>query len=227
MKSKITSLIATSGLIATLLATLPTYAYAQGVGLGFGRGLGLGREDRPATQNASVIGKKAVIAQATITNISGTTLTITKNGITYPVDASTAKLRARFWGQLTIANIQVNDTVSVWGTWTDSAKTSIKAVLIRDLSIQRRRATFFGTISSANGSSSLILNTVRRGVQTVNYVSGPIVDRTEKPITFASLTVGNRIRVRGLWDMKTNTILVDTTQVKNAQIKDFSIPPRP
>lgn len=224
MNYKIKKLLAALGIFFGL-AFWPATVSAEGHGLGLGQKFGPFGSS-PLPKSTSFIGRRAVLADATVTGISGSTLTVSKNGTSYSIDASSAKFRGKFWGALVFADIQVNDHISVWGTWTDDAKTSIKAALIRDLSIQRRHATFFGTILTVV-SNTLTLSTAKRGTQTVSYTSGPIVTRDQKPIGFSDLKVGDRIRVRGLWDTVANTIWIDTSKVKNSQIKDFSLPPRP
>ena len=178
------------------------------------------------TEAANLIGRFARIVDGSVSSISGSTLTVTKDGASYTVDASSAKIRARFWGSLGLSDIVVNDQVSVWGTWTDNNKTSLKARLIRDLSIQRRHATFFGHVTAISGNT-ISVNTLRRGAQTVTYISGPVVDRRQQTIALSAVSVGNLLRVRGIWDMKANTVTVDTSMMRNAQIKDFTLPPRP
>lgn len=186
---------------------------------------------RPGTPSASSLirsqFRKAMrLLAAVVQGKSSSTLTVKKDGKEYSVDTSSAKINARFWGQLTLDDIQVNDKVNIWGTWTDETMTSIKARLIRDLSIQRRHATFFGTVKSI-GSNSLVLDTAKRGSQNVSYVSGPIVNRKQEPVSFSAIRVGDKIRVRGLWDSASSAIAVDTSKDRVSQVKDFTLPLRP
>lgn len=167
------------------------------------------------------VGKRAWIDNGQVTVVSGSTLTITKEGITYTVntDASTT-FRRRFGGKSQLSEIKVGDTVNVLGKWQNEEKTQILATHIRDLSIQKRHATFFGTVKSKT-DTTLVLTTVTRGEQTVTITaSTKLVNRKMEEITIADIQIGNRVRVKGIWDLTTKTV-TETTQ-----IKDFSIPPQ-
>lgn len=217
--NRIIKIAASAAMVVTLLGQSPVVSFAQ---RGHARGdTGVGSGS--ASPAVRVIGRRAVLIDAIVTGVSGSTLTVTKNSVTYSVDATAARLRARFWGNLALSDVQVNDHLNIWGTWVDQAKTSIKARLIRDLSDQRRGATFLGKITQV-GSNTLVLETIKRGNQTVDYVSGPIVNRRQQTIAFSALSVGDRVRVRGLWNRTNTNILIDTSQRKNSQIKDFSLP---
>lgn len=174
-----------------------------------------------ATRGAKPFNKHAVVRGATLVSKNGTTLTISKDSKTLTVltDAQTL-LRRRFWGKATLEEMQINDELNVVGTWTDQTKTSIKARLVRDLSIQKRNGVFFGTVSSLS-SSGWVMQTVNRGNQTVTVSTlTKFINRKEQTISQADIVVGHRVRVKGLWDNKNKTI----TEV--VQVKDFSLPPR-
>lgn len=207
------------GVMAVLV--VPATSFAQGPR----RGLGDNDHRSPSPLVQNFIGKRGVLINVVVTGLNGTTINAMKDGKAYTIDASSARIRARFWGTLTLADIQVNDHLNVWGSWVDQARTSIKARLIRDLSDQRRAGTFFGTIAQV-GSNTFVLKTFKRGDQNVSYVSGQIVDRRNKVIPFSDLKVGDRVRVRGLWDRTNTNITVDTSKRRNSQVKDFSIPAR-
>lgn len=159
---------------------------------------------------------------ATVTGISGSTITVTDNGKIYTVltDSSTI-FRRHFWGKSSLSEIKMNDKVNVWGKYTDSTKTSIQAHMIRDLSIMKRFGVFFGTINTVNGST-ITLNTLNRGAQTVSYDSNTkCVQRNMQPMNCTDIQAGQKIRVRGMWDAVNKTI----SEV--SQIKNFSVPIHP
>lgn len=165
---------------------------------------------------------RAAIINGTLSGKNGTTLTVTKDGKTYTVltDDKT-QLRRRFWGKATLDEMQTGDTVNVHGKWTDDAKTTIQATLVRDLSIQKRFGVFFGTVTSLT-SNGWVMQTIKRGSQTVTVSpSTRFVNRRGEVINQSDIAVGHRVRVRGLWDSKANTIGEVT------HVKDFSLPPRP
>jgi hypothetical protein len=168
------------------------------------------------------IGKRSWIEKGTVTAISGSTLTVTKEGITYTVstDANTI-FRRRFGGKGQLSEITANDTVNVLGKWQDEEKTQILTTHIRDLSIQKRHATFFGTVKT-KGDTTLVLTTTTRGEQTVIITtSTKLVNRKMEEITMSDIQIGNRVRVKGIWD------LTSKTMSEVSQIKDFSIPLKP
>lgn len=165
---------------------------------------------------------RAAILNGTILTKSGTTLTVTKDGKTYSVqtDAKT-QLRRRFWGKSTLDEMQVGDSVNIHGKWTDDSQTVVQAVLIRDLSVQKRFGTFFGTVTSVT-PTGWVIDTIRRGSQTVTVSSSTkFVNRSGATISQSDILAGQKIRVKGLWNNKTNIISEVT------HIKDFSLPPVP
>lgn len=167
----------------------------------------------------SIKNKSAKIIDGKAASISGTTLSVTKDGKTYAVDTdSSTKFIRHFWGKSSISDISVGDNLNVWGTWTDASDTTIKARLIRDLSIMKRFGTFFGSITSV-ASDHFTIQTLQRGSQDVYFTnSTKFVNRKEETIVSGDIKSGDRIRVKGLWDKNLNKI-TDVTQ-----IKDFSLP---
>jgi len=131
------------------------------------------------------------------------------------------QLRRRFWGKSTLSEFAVGDEVNVIGRFTDEAKSTIEAVLIRNLSIQRRWGVFFGEVLSKE-ESVLTIKTVNRGELKV-YVTNltKVVNRRGEAITLSDIQVGHRIRVKGVWDK-------DLKEIRGSEeIKDFSLPPLP
>lgn len=164
-------------------------------------------------------GKRGWIEKATVTQVSASSITITKEGVTYTVNTDENTLyRRRFGAQSSIGEIAVNNVVNVLGTWQNDEKTQIMAKHIRNISIQQRYAVFFGTVKSKT-DSKIVLSTVNRGEQTVYLIdSTKLVNRVMEEITTEDIEVGHKIRVKGTWDSSNKTI-AETTQ-----IKDFSIP---
>ena len=106
------------------------------------------------------------------------------------------------------------------GKWTSSADTEVTAVTVRDVSIQKRNGTFFGTITSLT-SGGFVVNTIHRDSETVTLSSSTtIVGRGGATLSQSSIQVGDKIRVTGMWDSNLKTI----TEV--SKVKDFSQPPK-
>ena len=170
----------------------------------------------------TILGGRAAIGSAILNAKSATTLTVTKDGKTYTVTIDDkTKLRRRFWGKATFDEMQVGDTVNVIGKWTDEAHTTIQARLVRDTSIQKRNGVFIGSVQSLNGSG-WVMQTIARGSQTVMVSNATkLANRKGQTIAQGDVTVGHRVRVKGLWDRNANTISEVT------HVKDFSLPPLP
>ncbi len=173
-------------------------------------------------QKKDLKGKGIKIIDGTVTAKTSTSLTVTKDGKTFTVNVdSKSKFRRHFWGKSAHDEISVGDHVNVWGRFTDDAQTTILAMMIRDLSIQKRKGAFLGTVSSKQ-TDSFVMHTVNRGDQTVMVGSNTkFIKRNGEAMTFADLQVNDRVRVKGLWDKTLNKI----TDV--AEVKDFSLPPKP
>lgn len=143
-------------------------------------------------------------------DLSGKTITVNLN--------PTAKIVRKFGGISSLAEYQINDEIQVAGKWSDDTKTSLNANLLRNKSIQKRYGTFFGTLKSL-GENTFVFESVKRGDQTVTITSSTkIVNRKMQTLAFSDLKAGQRIRVKGLWNNKNNTI-TDVSQIKN-----FSLP---
>jgi len=168
------------------------------------------------------VGKRGWIEKGEVTAISGSTLIVTRESITYTVNTDDkTNFRRRFGGKSTLSEILEGDTVNVLGKWQNEDKTQILATHVRDLSIQKRHATFFGTVKTKT-DTALVLTTVNRGGQTVTIsTSTKLVNRKMEEIKMTDIQIGHRIRVKGIWDL-TKKVVSEVTQ-----IKDFSIPIQP
>jgi hypothetical protein len=163
--------------------------------------------------------KRAELKNVKVTAKDATSITVDNAGVGVKVTVqSNTHFRRRFWGKSSIAEISVGDSVDIVGRWTSEAKTEIKAVLIRDLSIQKRFGVFFGTVKTMT-DTGFILTTIQRGEETVTLDSAKLINRKGQSITASDIQVGHKIRVRGLWDSANFTI----TEV--TEVKDFSLPP--
>lgn len=141
----------------------------------------------------------------TVGAVSANTLTVDGKVITV---SSLTKFVRRFGGSSSLAEVSVGDKVSVVGN----------AKVIRNWSVQKRKGAFVGTIQAMT-ATGFTLQSLNRGLQTVTVSAlTKYVDRKEQVINFSNLAAGQKIRAKGLWDSKLNTI----TEV--SQIKDYSLP---
>lgn len=140
------------------------------------------------------------------------------DGKTYQINISTTtKLIRGFGGKSSLTEFSIGDKIMVFGKFTDSTKTAIDANTIRDLSIQKRWGAFFGKVTTIN-SDNFIMTTIERGTQTIYFGTAKFVNRKEASIVYGDVKVGNRVRVKGVWDKTLNKINEVT------QVKDFSLP---
>ncbi len=197
---------------------------------GLGRGIAEDRAEnagsRPGLLRNFLNNGRAAIGSCTITAVNGTalggTINCTQDSKSYTVNTTAqTQLRRRFWGKASWPEFLVGDVINVIGQWTDTIKTTVNARLIRDTSIQKRFGVFIGTVTSLNGNG-WVMTTINRGSQTVTVSSSTkFVNRQGQAIVQSQIKVGDRVRVRGLWDNKANTI----TEVTN--VKDYNLPPKP
>jgi len=164
-------------------------------------------------------GTRAGIRQGKIVAIDGEALTVVEGSMTYTVlTDSLTKFRRKFFGDSSLSEVSVNDLVSVVGKWQNEEKTQIRAMIFRNISVQKRYGVFFGVVTSMS-DNGFIIESAQRGDQTVSVVNTTtIVDRVMAKISLSNVEVGHRVRVKGTWDSVNSTI----TDV--IQVKDFSIP---
>jgi hypothetical protein len=164
------------------------------------------------------------MANGKVTVKDGTTITITKDTKTYSIQTDDkTQFRRLFWGKSSFDEIQVGDTIQVFGKWTDEAKTIILARSIRDVSIQKRFGVFFGVVQSLT-SNGWVMTTIstKRDNQTVTInTSTKLTNRKGETISQADIVVGHRVRVKGMWDRANNTVTEVTI------VRDFSLPTLP
>ena len=173
----------------------------------------------------SLFKSRVAFGSGKLTAINGTTLTVEKDGKTYSVLTGTFEkcsthLRRRFWGTSTLTEFTVGDTVNVAGKFTDESKTTIEACVVRDVSIQKRFGVFVGEVTSLT-SSGWVMTTVseKRANQTVTVTTTTkYTNRKNETITQSNIKVGDRVRVKGMWNRVINTV----TEVSN--VKNYSLP---
>jgi len=160
---------------------------------------------------------RRVLTKALVTVIDGYNITATKNSEIYTIDATNAKLHRRYNARAAFSEILAGDTIIVWGT-TDG--TNITARKIQDLSIQKWKATFNGSITAIDReNNNFTLQTNSRGLQAVNvydYTKFKYRNRTAK--TFADLKIGDRIVAKGIWNRAHNLVYNTTwVNIKSSQ----------
>lgn len=162
--------------------------------------------------------RRGELKNVKVTAKDATSITVDNEGVSIKATVSTnTHFRRKFWGKSSLAEISVGDSVDIIGKWSNEGKTEIKALVIRNLSIQKRFGVFFGTVKSIN-DTGFVMTTIQRGDETVILDSAKIIDRKGGTLLMADIQIGHKVRVKGLWDSVKFTI----TEV--AQVKDFSLP---
>lgn len=159
-----------------------------------------------------------LLTHSTINSISGSTLSVSLNNISYTVNTTnTTAFFRRFFAPSFLAQFSVGDIVNVRGAWTDPSHTAINADFIRDTSIQERHDSFVGTVTGLN-NSGFTLRSFSRGTLTVIVPStARLVDRNGSTIFFSSIAVNDSVNLDGLWD-RTHTSITATF------VRDNSLP---
>jgi hypothetical protein len=164
------------------------------------------------------INKRGELVNVKVTAKGATSITVDNDGTSVKVNVtSNTHFRRKSWGKSSLVEISVGDGVTVIGRWANEAKTEVNAVLIRNLSIQKRSGVFFGTVKTIT-DTGFVMTTIQRGEETVKIDSTKLINRVGETITKADIEIGHKVRVRGLWDSVGFTI----TEV--TEIKDFAIP---
>ncbi|MGB9883009.1 MAG: hypothetical protein ACPLRN_00630 [Microgenomates group bacterium] len=174
------------------------------------------REKLQALKPARLTGK--------ITEIGSNFIKVDSEGKVYQVNITEkTQLRRHFWGKSNLSEFSVGDEVNVIGRYTDETKTTIEAILIRNNSIQKRWGVFFGEVVAKN-ADNFVIKTINHGQLTVYFNNAKFVGNDEKPLTYADLQVGERVRVKGVWD-KTLSKITEVDQVKVYHLRKLTVTP--
>src|SRR3989344_4198559 len=148
-----------------------------------------------------------------ITVIGSNNFSLTGEDGIFQVDITDkTQILRKFGGKSSLSEYSVGDEVVVFGKFTDDTKLTIDAKTIKNNSIQKRWGAFFGKVTSHN-SDNFIMETLERGSQTVYFGGAKFVNRKEISISYSDIKVGDRVRVKGVWDKTLNKIN-EVNQVK-------------
>jgi len=116
------------------------------------------------------------------------------------------RLIRRWGGKSNLGEFAVGDEVNVIGKWSNEQKTTIEAILIRNLSIEKRFGAFFGKVTEKQ-ENYFVMATINRGNQKVYFTNTTkFLDHKKNPINYSDLKIGDRVRVKGVWDRSLNEI---------------------
>lgn len=163
---------------------------------------------------------KVLVRGAKVTAVSGSVISaattwgsLTLNW-TVNTDASTEIVRKQ-GGRAAITEVSVGDYVSFQGMLVTTASTpTVQARIVKNWSIQKAKASFFGTIESFGVvSGTFMLKTEERGVIQVTTSATTKVQKGESAGTLGDLAVGIKVQVKGLMNSATNTFEAETIRV--------------
>lgn len=129
-----------------------------------------------------------------------------KNGTTFTVNVASAKLLSVFGNTIALSDIKVGDNASVKGT-VDGSQVSAVAVVITPANTHRAKAS--GTVTAASGNTITIQSQhdgVIFPVTVKTNASTTVVSGSSTISTLASITVGAKVTVKGLWDELLNVL---------------------
>lgn len=158
-------------------------------------------------------GNRWLLNKAVVKSIDTTakTITVTRNSTDYVVDYSGARLIRKYNATANVSEILVGDYVKVFGKITG---TNVVAKKVKDLSIQRFNGKFNGTIKSIDTiNQTFVLQTNRRGDQTVEVLATTKIRYKGAVKSFSDLAVGNWVIIKGTWN-STHKLAYNVTSVK-------------
>ena len=118
----------------------------------------------------------------------------------------------KFGGKSSLSEYSVGDEVVVFGKFTDDTKLIIDAKTVKNNSIQKRFGAFFGKVTVKN-TDNFVMETAERGIQTVYFGTTKFINIKEINISYGDIKIGDRVRVKGVWDKTLNEIR-EVSQIK-------------
>ena len=118
----------------------------------------------------------------------------------------------KFGGKSSLSEYSVGDEVVVFGKFTDDTKLIIDAKTVKNNSIQKRFGAFFGKVTVKN-TDNFVMETAERGIQTVYFGTTKFINIKEINISYGDIKIGDRVRIKGVWDKTLNEIR-EVSQIK-------------
>jgi hypothetical protein len=147
------------------------------------------------------------------TDSSDMTIKAVKNGSTYTIDATNAKMKKSKSGSKTMkfSQIEDGDVINIKGS---VKKHAVTATEVRDLSITKT-ATIYGVVYEINVATQTVkIKTLSRGKITVAIVKSTKMTYDGKKRTFKDIREKDKVLVTGTWNESKKTI---------AKTKNFDI----
>ena len=150
----------------------------------------------------------------TVTAVSATGFTLTEaDGSSFTVNTASAKITEAFMGSITLGNVMVNDKASVEGSVNGSVVNADRVVITAP---NTHKALGKGTVTSV-GTNSFTVQQNNHGIVssfTVDTNASTTVVNKNGTTTMASILVGSKVLVKGLWDEILNVLKAITVRIK-------------
>lgn len=129
-------------------------------------------------------------------------------------DATKMLPRAR-GGTLTFAEIQVGHIVTVSGPTSAETPLTVAAKRIVDQSVHVRLAGYVGKVSALAPPDAFTLQIQRGGQFTVKIGANTKIWTGETVKAYADIATGASVKVRGVYDVATNTLMATEVRIAN------------
>ncbi|MDI6778472.1 MAG: DUF5666 domain-containing protein [Patescibacteria group bacterium] len=162
------------------------------------------------------------LKNALITSVDDRSNTViaAKDGTEYAIDVSNATIRRRYGAKCDFYELMTGDYIWVWGTMSG---TNITAGKVKDMSIQKWKGSFVGTITSIDSATytdgegksyqQFEIESRHRGDQIIRVYSTTSIKYRGKAKTFSDLAIGQEVVAKGTWN-NTHSFVYDTNWVK-------------
>ncbi|MDO8664304.1 MAG: hypothetical protein Q7K44_02020 [Candidatus Liptonbacteria bacterium] len=213
-----TKYIAYAGTVVLSLASLALFAAADENGekqLKEARSVGSTLEIH-ITDNG-----KTLIRGAKVTSVSGNTInaSATWGSVVFNwavvTDSSTEFIR-RYGSASKISEISIGDFISFQGALdtTVGSPVTVKARIIKDWSIQKKHASFYGLVKSTDTSAKgFILTSEDKGDISVKVSDTAKITKGNVAGVFADITVGAKVTASGLYNTESKILEADTVKI--------------
>lgn len=164
---------------------------------------------------------KILVRGAKVTSVSGSTVNAATTwgsvSLAWAVntDTSTEWVR-RFGGSSSVSEISVGDFISFHGdlVTTTASPVTVNADVVKDWSIQKRHATFNGTVKSVDAANmKFVISSEDRGDVNVSVSSSTKIMKGDSVAAFADIAVGARVMAGGLYDSVSKVLSADMVKI--------------
>lgn len=162
------------------------------------------------TQNGNINVRGAKVAAVSSTSITAI-LGSGELAMTFVVQTdSSTKFVKRSGASEAAADVKVGDTINFSGTLTDASPLTVKASMVKDLTLSvSGPVVLHGTVSSVNTAGNSLVVTTVSGTTTVTVSSGTLLRLNGSVITLSDIRASDRIQVMGTMNASTNIVAAE------------------